>query len=206
MSGWGAVAGFFGDVIGRGVTDAYDRYQTKWNNSQTLDMYRATPSAQMEGYQRAGLNPMLAYQNTSFEGSKMVQGAQISSSGATSAYQAGTQSKQTESNVKKIAQEIENLKTDQQRAAALIDVAREQYQNLVKEGYNITEIGNQISANINKIRSEVDVNVQRRLNDEISYELQKIELGAARKFDAIGADTRQLKPLIDILKSIFLRK
>lgn len=54
-------------AIGSGfMEDSMKKGQTEWNKEQQLDLMRKTPTAQVEGFRAAGLNPMLVYQQGSF--------------------------------------------------------------------------------------------------------------------------------------------
>lgn len=221
---WGAIAA----ALGSSALDVWaNNYNAKKQDDRTLGMYRAAPGAQMEGFQRAGLNPMLAYSRMDFPNSAagytpsnfstgVTQAMQASASmesaraatsqAVTSAKQVDVNEKQMHANVQKIEQEVLNLKTDNERAKYLVDYAREQVQNAVKEGYNLTEVGNNLRATYNQILHQSDLVVSQTLINGIRYELERLELQAAQKFEAIGSNVRQLQPLVDLIKSLFPRR
>jgi flagellar motility protein MotE (MotC chaperone) len=110
----------------------------------------------------------------------------------------------------KIEQEIKNLKTDQDRVVALIDNIKQEYQNLVKQNWNLTDTGNMLRATVDKLKAEVPylgqksfaAEMQGKLT-EVETKLRKLDLNAAEKFDNFGREYQQYAPIIDLLKHIF---
>lgn len=206
----GAIMGALGSSF---LEDSSKKGQTEFNKEQQLDLMRKTPAAQMQGFKDAGLNPMLAYQQGSFP--SLTAGSGITSPGAVysqmqgsaaAVSQAETASRQTDSNVDKITQEISNLKTDQERTKAFMDNIREEYQNLVKQGYNLTEIGNNLRATINEIRARTDQATFAAIESDLRSQLFQLDIRAAKSMDNLGREAQQLKPLFDILRSILGRR
>lgn len=210
---WGHIAGA---VAGAALDYMGNRANQNRQNEATRELWRNAPSDQMEGFRRAGLNPMLAYGKIDFPGSsanyapsnfggaitQAMQASASSDAAAASAKQAETQSRQVDANVKKIEQEISNLKTEQEKARGVIELLREQYQNAVKEGYNITETGNQIRATINKLQQEGGLLAEQQIRTYILTELDKLDLEAAKGAGNFGREMGQLKPLFDIIRSV----
>lgn len=210
---WGYVAGA---LAGSALDFIANRSNVDRQNEATRELWRHAPSDQMEGFRRAGLNPMLAYGRIDFPGSsanyapsnfgsgitQAMHAAAANEQSAASAKQAATQSMQVDANVKKIEQEISNLQTEQQKASATIDLLREQYQNAVKEGYNITEAGNQIRATINKLQQEGGLLAEQQIRTYILHQLDQLDLDAAKGAGNFGREMGQLKPLFDIIRSV----
>lgn len=187
----------------------------------------------MADMKAAGLNPMLAYSQggasvptgsmANFENpfasaasafsAIQSSGAAAESAGA-SAKQAETASKVGDASVMKIKQEITNLQTDNDKSKAMITVLGEQYQNLVKEGYNLTEVGNSLRATVVKLNAETGLlNSSTFLNvakeqltnlqskTEITRELlNRLDIDAAGAFDNLGKTAGQLEPFFRILR------
>lgn len=210
---WGYIAGA---VAGSALDYMANRSNVDRQNEATRELWRNAPSDQMEGFRRAGLNPMLAYGRIDFPGSsanyapsnfgtgvtQAMQAHAANVSAASSAQQAASQSRQVDANVSKIEQEVSNLKTEQDKARATIDLLREQYQNAVKEGYNITEAGNQIRATINKLQHEGGLLAEQQIRTYILHQLDQLDLDAAKGAGNFGREMGQLKPLFDIIRSV----
>lgn len=230
--GWGqllgtAVGTYFGGATGAGIggaiggafdqdsANSYNSAEAAKNRDFQLNSSNTSYQRAMADMSKAGLNPMLAFSNG---GASVPTGATASfsnvvdSSGTavatasqaeSSAKQAHTASRMADSAVMKISQEIENLTTDNERSKALIDNIRVEYQNLIKQGYNLTEAGNQIRATISKLRAEVPLINEQQFNVEINRRLSELDYSAAKKFDNFGREAQQIKPLLDLLKHIF---
>lgn len=177
----------------------------------------------------AGLNPMLAYSQggastpggsaASFPGAVGAQyvQAQASTNSAQAANtQAETQQGLAAATIGKLKQETANLTTDQQRLFKTIDVMEETRQNLIKEGYNITEQGNLLRANWEKVKAEIPfVNSQTYLVEARDLlmraqaglakgqtSLVQLDVEAAQSLGNFGREAGQLRPLVDLLKII----
>lgn len=199
MSGWAALA-----AIGSKAIDSWSaNYNAKKQDERTLELQRKQPSAQMQGYINAGLNPMLAYQNASFSNAATPVYSESTASSGSSVQRAYNETRSVDSTVDKIAQEITNLKTTNDQVTAVIDNLRVEYSNLVKQGYNLTEVGNQIRETVRKLKAEVDLVNQQSFSVEMTGRLNELELKAAQKFDNFGREFQQYKPIIDILKHLF---
>lgn len=71
---WGPVGTVVGAALDNQLNKHNARSAARQQNQATLDMYSSAPSYQMEGFRRAGLNPMLAYSRMDFpSGSASVQ-------------------------------------------------------------------------------------------------------------------------------------
>jgi len=120
-----------------------------------------------------------------------------------SAGQAGAQTKVLEETVHKTRQEVENLKTDQERVKSVIDNLRIEYGNLIKQGYNLTEVGNQLRATVAKMEAEIPYIRNQTFKSEMEGRLAELDKLAAEKFDNFGREARELRPVLDVLKHVF---
>lgn len=181
----------------------------------------------------AGLNPMLAYLKGGGASSPAgnvanVVTPQYSSpiSAAVTSRLTSAQASKTEAevprtiaeteNIRKISdridQEISNMKTDQERTKAVIDNLRVERDNLIKQGYNLTEVGNQLRASVTNLQAQSrqfnaltnSTDFQAMIND-YEQQLRKFDVQAAQGVGNIGREYNQVKPIIDLLRS-FIRK
>lgn len=106
------------------IADSRQRRMTRYNNEQTLHMYEEGPRHQMEGLRRAGLNPMLAYQNLEFSGSTPVQ-VQRAGIGddVGQAYQSYSSAEQTQEQTEQTRQTTSKLKEETRKAIAEADLS-----------------------------------------------------------------------------------
>ena len=121
--------------------------------------------------------------------------------------QANTARDVADSTVSKIKQEISNLESTNDQIKAITQNLGQEYQNLVKDGWNKTEIGNQIRATINKLESEtrnLDWEALRIKADEMlkstQAQLNQLDINAANNFGNVGRDFKQFQILVDILR------
>lgn len=119
-----------------------------------------------------------------------------------SASQSNAQTNLIGETVNKVKQEITNLQTDNEKARALIDNIRVEYQNLVKQGYNLTETGNQIRATIAKLQAELPLINSQTFQSAMQGQLSALDLSAAQKFENFGREAAQVGPLVEILKAL----
>jgi len=104
--------------------------------------------------------------------------------------------------VSKIKQEVVNLGTENDKAKAIINNLRIEYDNLVKQGYNLTEVGNQLRSTIAKLQAETTLLGDKSLLTRTQEELANLDVQAAKSFGNIGREAGQLKPIVDMLKAI----
>lgn len=204
--GWDDLAVGVGmKVLGDQLSSNSAKSNAEFQNTQTLDQMRKAPSAQMQGLRDAGLNPMLAYNQLQMPMSSANVSMAYSDlpTSAAAVKQADTSSDVARAGISKIAQEITNLQTDNERARAVIDNVRVEYQNLIKQGYNLTETGNEIRARIQQLKASVPLLNSQSFNQEMLGQLNKLDVDAASKFDNFGREFQQYKPVIDLLKHLF---
>lgn len=186
----------------------------------------------MSDMRKAGLNPMLAfsqggasvptgamaqYENSlasAVQGFASVTQSQAAASSADAAVtQAETSSAIGEATISKIKQEVVNLQSSNEQVKAVTLNLGQEYQNLVKEGYNLTEVGNQLRATIDKLKVEVPmVNSTTFLNaakEQLTFletKLRGMDVAAGESFGNLGREAGQLKPLMDILRMLLGRR
>jgi hypothetical protein len=177
----------------------------------------------------AGLNPMLAYIKGG--GASTPSGSTyVSQSPITAALNARQQQAQVEhtkaaakqtsaqteyltgSQTELTNQQINNLKTENDKAKAVIDNLRVEYQNLVKQGLNLTDVGNQIRKNIDLMSTQINNFDAITSNTYVLTEINKLEkqlrsfdVEAASGLGNIGREYNQVKGLLDIFRALARR-
>jgi hypothetical protein len=187
---------------------------------------------QVKDMEAAGLNPMLAY---------MKGGGASSPSGAMATYQSpvsgavqAATSAQIPANIRSTTatakqtgaqtefltgsqteltnQQINNLKTENDKAKAVVDNLRVEYQNLIKQGYNLTEVGNQIRKNIDLMSRQItnfdaitdNTYVLTEIN-RLEKQLRKYDVEAASGLGNLGREYNQVKGLLDVFRALTRR-
>jgi hypothetical protein len=162
--------------------------------------------------QAAGLNPMMAYSNGGASTPSGAQGVaqqvsmqnpvnsaidaynqtrgQTSRSAADygSANQAEANVSLINKNVEKVTEEIKNIPEEGKRLRQTVQLLADQAALAAQKGETEVQIRKQIAATVGKIKNET------RLLD--------FDIDAARSLDNIGRESRQFKPIVDILRSI----
>lgn len=175
---------------------AFNREEAEKNRTFQESQRTTQYQVAMKDMAAAGLNPMLAYQNG---GARPTSGAQANSgsmlrmenvnqagiNGAIAAAQiANTQSqtKVNEAQARKIDAEVPNvmantdvLKAQLPKITAEIDKLVEEKQNLIKEGWNKTDIGNLLRAQEALAKIERDVKIGQLNVQEAEVALKKAQ-------------------------------
>jgi len=181
----------------------------------------------------AGLNPMLAYMKGGGASTPSGSQANVIAPQYTSPIMGAAQYKLTSAqaakteaevprtiaeteNIRKLSdridQDISNMKTDQERTKAVIDNLRVERDNLIKQGYNLTEVGNQLRASVTNLQAQSrqfnaltnSTDFQAMINN-YEQQLRKFDVEAAQGVGNIGREYNQVKPIIDLLRSFIKR-
>lgn len=185
----------------------------------------------MADMKAAGLNPMLAFSqggaSTPTGSMAQFENPFLSASQAySSAVAAESQSQQADTaahvgmaTVEKIKQDVEYSKTDEQRVRAVVQNLGEEYQNLVKQGFNLTEVGNKIRGEIEVLRAQVpQINsstflnaaqeAAARANVELTKEntsLARFDVAAAEHAGNMGREFGQVAPVLRLLLDVLMQ-
>lgn len=214
---WGAVIGAVGGMMANSARSREAEISRDYQQRLADTAYQRA----MNDMHAAGLNPMLAYSQGGAHvpagamaqvenvGSAAMAGMQQAASAESSLQQADTAAAVGDAVVEKTKQEIVNLKSTDDQIKAITQNLGEEYQNLVKNGYNLTEVGNQIRASIEKLKAETSnlpweqlrIRAQEMLAST-QAELNKFDISAAQSMENIGREAGQLRPFFEILRAI----
>jgi len=206
--------------------NAFNAQQAQLNRDYQTEMSNTAYQRQVADMQAAGLNPMLAY---------MKGGGASSPSGSTASatvpqYQSpiqgmaqykltSAQASKTEAEKPKVEadtamtnQQINNLQTENEKAKAVIDNLKQEYQNLIKQGYNLTEVGNQLREDISLKSKQIanfsaiteNTYVLTEIN-KLEQRLKQFDVQAATDTGNLGREYQQVKGLLDIFRVLTRR-
>jgi len=187
---------------------------------------------QVKDMEAAGLNSMLAYikgggasspsgsmatyQNPVSAGAQVATSAQIPANIRSTTAQARQTSAQTDylegSQTELTNQQINNLKTENDKAKAVIDNLKIDYQNLIKQGYNLTAVGNQIRKNIDLMSTQItnfgaitDNTIVLTEINNLEKKLKSYDVEAASGLGNLGREYNQVKGLLDVFRALTRR-
>ena len=208
------------------TSNAFNANQAQLNRDYQTEMSNTAYQRQVADMSAAGLNPMLAYMKgggaSSPSGSTAsattptytspIQGASqyLNTSAQTAKLQAEKPKLVAETeNIKSISnridQEISNMKTDQDKTKAVIDNLRIERDNLINHGYNLTEVGNQLRAQVTNLQSHSTFFNALTKSTDFEAQLKEFDVEAAKGAGNFGREYNQVKPIIDLLRS-FIRR
>lgn len=242
-----ALGGFLGGAGGAALAgSALSGLMARSNQEDAQDynsaQYAKRYQVQMADMEAAGLNPMLTYLQSpssspsspmagvpdfgsTFNQARMADAAGVSSSA--SAQTAASYENMANETVQKTKQEVSNLKSVNAQVLQITDNLRQEYQNLVKQGLNLTEVGNQLRKTIDKMDSEIKLINQQSITEYWRVALVRaqsaealsssdrqmnmakllgFDVASAENLDGAGSTLRQLQPIIDIIRTIVGRR
>lgn len=230
FGGPGQIAGSIGDaLLGSSQQDDAEDFamaSAQQNRDFQERMSNTAYQRAMADMKAAGLNPMLAFSQGGASvptGSAAYYPGSISTqmqtadaatmSASASLSQAETAKRIGDETVQKIKQEVTNLGSTNEQIQAIVKNLGQEYQNLVKDGWNKTEIGNHMRAMVDKIRAEIPkINTEQWSTEarakltEMQTKLTGLDVSAAEKFDNFGREFAQYAPIIELLKFILTRR
>ena len=229
--GWlagGPAGAAVGAQIGGGIDTNFQNHSSA---SQAQDFsaqqYATRYQTQVADMKAAGLNPMLAYSQSpgssptgvTYKAENPYGGVAQGASSMASADQSRAAARQADATVSRISQEIINLKTDNEKGLAVIRNLGEEFQNLMKQGWNLTEVGNQLRASVSLMRAQTTseqfrpaliaaqeaVQSQLALLEKERTSLTAVDVRAAESFGELGKTVGALEPFLKLLWNIFRR-
>ena len=227
MGGASLLGGIFSNNQNRQAAESAQQFSAQ--------QYATRYQTQVADMKAAGLNPMLAYQQSPGSSPQGVSyQTQNPAAGAASAYQSVKAGQVSPSQVKlneasagqaaanadlaqetarKTIEDTKNAKTSNEQIKAVIKNLGEEYQNLVKQGWNLTEIGNQLRASVKLMSSQSDqigalitlTDWDSKLREQQGY-LAKFDVDASKTLGNIGQEFKQIGPALELLLRVLTRK
>jgi len=209
LSATAALGTNVGQVYGQMETNETNREIAQANNAWSAEQYAKRYQTQVADIKAAGLNPMLAYSQSpgSAPSAQVVQFQnpfQFSSaasayadvrnaeSGASrnyaSAAQAEASVRQIDATVDKIKEETKNVPIEGDRLKYTIQLLAEQAAKTAQETQSQTITQKVLTQTVNKLKSETT--------------LLDLDIEAAKLLDNIGRESKQLQPIVDIVRSL----
>lgn len=165
----------------------------------------SSPSGSMATYQSPVSGAVQAASSAQVPANIRSTEAQAKQTGAQTDYLTGSQTELTN-------QQINNLKTENDKAKAVIDNLKVEYQNLVKQGLNLTDVGNQIRKNIDLMSKQIvnfdaitdNTYVLTEIN-RLEKKLRSYDVEAASGLGNLGREYNQVKGLLDVFRALTRR-
>jgi methyl-accepting chemotaxis protein len=114
---------------------------------------------------------------------------------------------------RKTIQEVSNLKTTNEQTTAIIKNLGEEYQNLVKQGWNLGEIGNQLRASVKLMSDQSDqIGALMRLTDwdsklrEQQGKLTGFDVQGAQSMGNLGRSFKEAGPMLELILRALTRR
>ncbi|QXP07953.1 MAG: DNA pilot protein [Arizlama microvirus] len=185
------------------LTNLFNANRADEANAWSAEQYAKRYQVMTADMKAAGLNPMLAYtqnagsaptaQQVTFQNpmSSATQSYQQVASGdqsIASASQAQAQIKQIDATVDKIKEETKNIPVEGDRLRYTVQLLSEQAAKIAQETQNLTVTEKVLGQTVKKLKSETS--------------LLDLDVEAAKLLDNIGRESRQLKPIVDIIRAI----